>query len=360
MPSQAGPFTARLYQQPGPSVSPPARSGLVPTWNEELRLWDQGYHAIAGVDEVGRGPLAGPVVAAAVILNPTKTAKWHGDLRDSKVLSSLQRQRLAAVINDEAQAVGLGFVTPEDIDSLGIVRATKMAMTRAISGLSVNPDHLIIDSLPLPEAGLPFRAIVKGDALCRSVSAASIVAKVARDDHMNMEDSKYPGYGFARHKGYGTSDHLKQLVRLGPCPIHRRSFAPVRVLVQPLVEIDPHKAMTRGRAAEDAVVQYLENRGYRVVERNFTCRWGEIDLVAYQGKTIAFVEVKARRSDALELPWESATPNKQRKLILTAQAYLQARGLEIHPWRIDIVAASMGLEGKIQSLEHLENAISGF
>ena len=105
---------------------------------------------------------------------------------------------------------------------------------QVISGLSVNPDHLIIDALPLPEAGLPFRAIVKADALCRSVSAASIVAKVARDGHMNMEDSKYPGYGFARHKGYGTSEHLKQLARLGPCPIHRRSFAPVR-------ELDPSR-----------------------------------------------------------------------------------------------------------------------
>ncbi len=342
-------------------MSPTARSGLVPTWNEELRLRDQGYHAIAGVDEVGRGPLAGPVVAAAVILDPTKTEKWHGDLRDSKVLSSLQRQRLAAVINDEAQAVGLGFVAPEDIDSLGIVRATRLAMTRAISGLSVSPDHLIIDALPLPEAGLPFRAIIKGDALCRSISAASIVAKVTRDSHMNTEDSSYPGYGFARHKGYGTSEHLKQLTRLGPCPIHRRSFAPVRVLVQPPTETPPHKAMTRGRAAEEAAVRYLEDHGYQVVERNFTCRWGEIDLVAYhQGQKIVFVEVKARRSDALGSPWESVTPSKQRKLILTAQAYLQARGLEIPPWRIDVIAASLGPEGSVQSLEHLENAISGF
>lgn len=341
-------------------MSPTARSGLVPTWNEELRLRDQGYHAIAGVDEVGRGPLAGPVVAAAVILNPTKTAKWHGDLRDSKMLSALQRQRLAAVINDEAQAVGIGFVASEDIDSLGIVRATRLAMTRAIGSLSVNPDYLIIDALPLPEAGLPFRAIVKGDALCRSISAASIVAKVARDSHMNTEDSTYPGYGFARHKGYGTSEHLKQLARLGPCPIHRRSFAPVRALVQPPAEINPSRSRTRGRAAEDAAAVYLQDHGYRVVERNFTCRWGEIDLVAYQGEMIAFVEVKARRSDALGSPWESVTPNKQRKLILTAQEYIQVRGLEVHPWRIDVIAASLGPGGSVQSIEHLENAVSGF
>ncbi len=341
-------------------MSPTARSGLVPTWNEELRLRDQGYHTIAGVDEVGRGPLAGPVVAAAVILNPSKTAKWHTDLRDSKVLSSLQRQRLAAVINDEALAVGLGFVAPEDIDSLGIVRATRLAMTRAIGSLSINPDHLIIDALPLPEAGLPFRAIVKGDALCRSIAAASIVAKVARDLHMHTEDSAYPGYGFARHKGYGTSEHLKQLAQLGPCPIHRRTFAPVRILVQPPTETPPTMAMIRGRAAEDAAVLYLEDHGFRVVERNFTCRWGEIDLVAYQGEKIAFVEVKARHSNALGSPWESVTPKKQRKLILSAQEYLQVHGLEFHPWRIDVIAASLGPGGSVQSLEHLENAVSGF
>ena len=341
-------------------MPPAARHRFVPTWAEELRLWDQGYHAIAGVDEVGRGPLAGPVVAAAVILDPTKTANWHSYLRDSKALSSRQRQRLAVLINDQAQAVGIGFVGHQDIDSLGIVRATRLAMTQAISALPVSPDHLVIDALPLPESGLPFRAIIKGDALCRSISAASIVAKVARDAHMDAEDLAYPGYGFARHKGYGTSEHLKQLAELGPCPIHRRSFAPVRALVQPPTDVVPSSAMTRGRAAEDAAALFLQDHGYQVVERNFTCRWGEIDLVAYQGEKIAFVEVKARRSNYMGSPWESVTPGKQRKLILSAQEYLQVYGLEVRPWRIDVIAVKLGIGGSVQSLEHMENAVSGF
>ena len=341
-------------------MSPAVRPAFAPTWVEELRLRDQGYNAIAGVDEVGRGPLAGPVVAAAVIIDPTKTAKWHEDLRDSKALSPLQRLRLAAAINDEAQAVGLGFVDSEEIDSLGIVPATRLAMNQTINSLSIRPDHLVIDAVPLPESGLPFRAIIKGDALCRSIAAASIVAKVARDLHMDAEDSTYPGYGFARHKGYGTAENLRQLTKLGPCPIHRRSFSPVRALVQQPTAPPPSRTMSRGRAAEEAAVVFLQNGGYHVMERNFTCRWGEIDLVTQQGDTLAFVEVKARSSNDMGSPWESVTTSKQRKLILSAQEYLQVHGLELRPWRIDVVAVKLGPGGKVQSLEHMENAVSGF
>lgn len=202
-----------------------------PTWAEELRLLEDGYRLIAGVDEVGRGPLAGPVVAAAIILDPKAQIPWYEELQDSKALSPTQREGLSPLITKAAISIGIGESEAKEIDALGIVQATRNAMTRAVNGLAVQPDHLLVDAMPLPESGLPFRALIKGDALCRSIAAASIVAKVARDQRMFKEDAAYPDYGFARHKGYATREHLEQLGRLGPCPLHRRSFAPLRTLI---------------------------------------------------------------------------------------------------------------------------------
>ena len=206
-----------------------------PTWAEERRLLEEGYSLIAGIDEVGRGPLAGPVVASAVILDPTKPTDWYEELNDSKVLSVSQRERLAALILDAAVSSGVGSASPEEIDNTGIILATRNAMARAVAGLTVKPDYLLIDAVPLADPGISFRAIIHGDATCRSIAAASIVAKVHRDTLMVQEDACSPGYGFARHKGYPTPEHLKRLSELGPCPIHRRSFAPVSELLQPLL-----------------------------------------------------------------------------------------------------------------------------
>ena len=333
---------------------------MSPTWAEERRLLREGYRLIAGVDEVGRGPLAGPVVAAAVILDPSLGLPWYEELRDSKALSARQRERLAPLITEAAVAVGTGAAGHEEIDALGIVPAIRAAMTRAVASLSVKPDHLLIDAVPLPEAKLPFRSLTKGDALCRSIAAASIVAKVARDRHMVQEDTAYPGYGFAHHKGYATREHLEGLARLGPCPIHRRSFAPVRALVQPPEEAKASVGASRGRDAEDAAAYHLEAHRYRVLERNFSCRWGEIDIVAQQEGTVVFVEVRARRNDSFGSALESINRRKQQRLVLAAQEYLQQRGLEEHPWRIDAVAVRLGHGGQVQSLEHLEHAVVGF
>ena len=196
-----------------------------------MRLLREGYRFIAGVDEVGRGPLAGPVVAAAVILDPAANAPYYDKLRDSKALSPSQRAQLAPLITRTALGVGLGEAGPEEIDEFGIVKATRLAMARAVGNLSIEADCLLIDAIPLPEAGISFHSIIKGDALCRSIAAASIVAKVARDQQMVKEDAYYPWYGFARNKGYPTPEHLEHLARKGPCPIHRRSFAPVRAIL---------------------------------------------------------------------------------------------------------------------------------
>ena len=203
-----------------------------PDWAAERLLWKLGYLRVAGVDEVGRGPLAGPVVAAAVVFPPSfRTRKLPG-LRDSKQLTAAARERLAPQVRRFAAGVGIGSASHAEIDALGIVGATVAAMTRAIRELPQSADHLLVDALRLECDGLPCRAIIHGDALCSSIAAASIVAKVARDSLMKELDALHPGYGFARHKGYPTAEHLAALERLGPTPLHRRSFAPVRRVLE--------------------------------------------------------------------------------------------------------------------------------
>jgi len=204
------------------------RSSQSPTFIEEERLWQQGYQLVAGIDEVGRGPLAGPVVAAAVILTPASRLSWLLQLRDSKRLAPRKREFLSSCIQREALAVGVGVVPPETIDGRGIVAATRLAMRLAVEELARSPDFLLIDWITVPELDIPQRSITRGDNLSRSIAAASIVAKVHRDRLMIEYDGLYSGYGFARNKGYPTTEHLAKLRRLGCCPIHRASFAPVR------------------------------------------------------------------------------------------------------------------------------------
>ena len=192
----------------------------------ELRL--AGFERIAGLDEVGRGSLAGPVVAAAVILPDRHRIRG---LRDSKVLVRSRREALYEQILDRAQAVGVGCIEVEVIDRINILQATKAAMRQALARLPEPPDHLVIDALSLREVDLPQRAIIDGDAISASIAAASIVAKVTRDRICAEFDGRYPPYGFARNKGYGTPRHLDALLSEGPCEWHRRSFAPVRMML---------------------------------------------------------------------------------------------------------------------------------
>lgn len=183
----------------------------------------------AGVDEAGRGPLAGPLAVAAVILDPARPIRG---LDDSKKLSEARRETLFPLILERALAYCIVLVEPEEIDSLNIFRATMTGMRRALAGLAPAAQHALIDGNKLPpDLPCPARAIVGGDALEPAISAASILAKVTRDRLMVQLDALHPGYGFALHKGYATPAHLASLQRLGPCPLHRRSFAPVRVLL---------------------------------------------------------------------------------------------------------------------------------
>lgn len=181
----------------------------------------QGYCRIAGMDEAGRGPLAGPVVAAAVILNPGK--KILG-VDDSKKLSPSKRQRLKMEIEEKAVAVSVGIVDVETIDRINILEATKLAMKKALEGLEPAADFVLIDALTLPDLTVAQYPIIKGDALSASIAAASIVAKETRDDMMRVYGELYPEYGFAKHKGYGTKDHIDAIRAYGPSPLHRRSF----------------------------------------------------------------------------------------------------------------------------------------
>jgi len=199
-----------------------------PNLDEEDKLKSQGYELIAGIDEVGRGALAGPVVAGAVILPHPASLPWLGLVRDSKELNYRKRESLFDLINKEAIAVGIGIVPSQTIDSMNILKATKLAMMQAVEKLLKQPNFLIIDRVTLPQCPIPQRGITRGDKSCLSIACASIIAKVTRDRMMEEFDQIYPGYGFARHKGYGTGRHISCLQKLGPSPIHRLYFAPVR------------------------------------------------------------------------------------------------------------------------------------
>jgi len=200
-----------------------------PTLDFEGFLWNDGFARIAGIDEAGRGAWAGPVCAAAVILPPDPSlTRTLERVRDSKLMTPLARETWAPRIKEAALAWGVGFASAEEIDTLGIVRATKLAATRAIESLIPNhliPDYLLTDYLLFPELDLPQTALVKGDRRSLSVAAASVLTKTARDARMLELDGMYSGYGFARHKGYGTRIHQEAIKSLGVCAIHRKSFA---------------------------------------------------------------------------------------------------------------------------------------
>jgi len=206
--------------------------GQRPTLAEENELARQDYRFVAGIDEVGRGPLAGPTVAAAVILPPAFEAPWLHLVRDSKQLTAKRRESLFPHIEEASVAIGIGYAGPDVIDRVGIAPAVRLAMCSAVGNLSQPPDFLLIDFMALRELAIPQKNITRGDSLSVSIACASIIAKVTRDRLMTHLDELYPHYGFARHKGYGTAEHLECLRRFGPCPAHRRSFAPVRRIVE--------------------------------------------------------------------------------------------------------------------------------
>jgi ribonuclease HII len=205
-------------------VKPKERRRLYRLHSFEREAWSSGARYLCGVDEVGRGPLAGPVVACAVVI---EEPLYLEHLDDSKVVPGPRRAELAAAIRSRVVAYALGWATPAEIDRINILVASKVAMGRALASLTVAPNRVFVDAVTIPKCGYPQASIIDGDAKCASIAAASILAKVFRDRWMDQYHAIYPEYGFAQHKGYSTAEHLAALARLGPTPIHRRTYAPV-------------------------------------------------------------------------------------------------------------------------------------
>lgn len=368
----------------------------------ERGMWERGIRHVAGVDEAGRGPLAGPVVAAAVIL------PQDCDLRgvdDSKKLSAQKREALFDVIRQEAVAVGVGRVDHEEIDRLNILEGTLEAMRRAVRDLGVRPDCVLVDGTHLPHCGCSERAIVDGDARSLSIAAASVIAKVTRDREMVALDAQHPGYGFADHKGYGTAQHLAALKRLGPCPVHRRSFRPVEearrrgsddfevfregigqagtpgalegigraigaasgaLARDELVQLRrlyrerrealrlPSRGHSRqtGARGEEAASRHLVRKGFQIVERNYRSGRGEIDLIARKAGLLVFVEVKTGREGQFGPPETWVDAHKQKQIIQTARAYLQEHPAQDTDFRFDVVA----IDAQQGTTKHIEGA----
>ena len=210
-----------------------------------MRIRIKTDRRLCGIDEAGRGPLAGPVYAAAVILDPARRIRG---LTDSKLLSPDTRERLAIKIRERSVAWGIGYATVKEIDQINILRAALLAMKRAVEALQIAAEEAIVDGNIAPPLAIPCTTLVDGDLLHPSISAASILAKTARDAELVALDALYPEYGFARHKGYSTPQHMKALHRHGPCPIHRRSFAPV---AQRALDFGEYEAMFAAEARGD-------------------------------------------------------------------------------------------------------------
>lgn len=277
---------------------------------------------LAGVDEAGRGPLAGPVVAAAVIL---PVEKDHPQIRDSKTLTEIQREHLYGWIMENSISVETGISFPSEIDQINILQATIKAMKNAVSKLNLDPDLLLIDGNPFSWNGMNSEFIKKGDGKSLSIAAASIIAKVTRDRLMKKYDAIFPEYGFARHKGYGTEQHLDALKEFGATPIHRRSFNPVKNYL-PYLKTMKNKDI--GRLGEQIAACGVIRSGYEILEMNFNVPGiGEIDLIHKEDEELVFTEVKT-----LSKPEMYASPEaridrlKAERIMAAAGQYLEEKG----------------------------------
>jgi len=297
--------------------------------------------AILGIDEVGRGPWAGPLVVGACVLGD---AKIDG-LTDSKKLSAKKREQLAAEIHQKA-ACGLGWIPASELDEIGLSAALRKACRMAVKQLSESGasfHEIIIDGTVnfLSDTKLsPYVQILKkADLLVPEVSAASIIAKVARDNYMIELAKKYPEYAFEKHVGYGTAAHKNALLQHGVCPEHRKSFRPIREIMQYQTDKSAHDNTTRrGRAGENAVAEYLREQGYEIIAQNWKNKYCEIDLVAQKNKQLLFVEVKYRKnSDGLE----AITSQKLQQMRFAAEYYLASNELA----DIDCQLAAASVDG---------------
>lgn len=362
----------------------------------EQRLWGRGVKSVAGVDEAGRGCLAGPVVAAAVILPVDFSLPG---LDDSKKIAPKKRAALYDAIRSQAVAIGVGQIEADEIDRLNILQASLKAMREALAALDPAPQHALIDGHIRPGSSFEETAIVDGDARSQSIAAASIIAKVHRDRLMVDYEATYPEYGFAAHKGYGSAEHISALRANGPCPLHRRSFGPVAALVakprSPIFtsftegfaacttlgelermahfvkegsrelsadELRDLRQMYRDRRksladiglrGEERAAAYLMAAGYEVLERRYKGAGGEIDLVVQRAGEYVFVEVKTCENAVGYAPEERIDAQKRQRLVRAARHYLH-HCTRVEDGRFDVIAIVLGPgEGE---LEHWQDA----
>ena len=316
----------------------------------EKQLWSKGVDKIAGVDEAGRGPLAGPVVAAAVILDKDNIPDG---IDDSKKLSPAVREELYQIITSRCVSFGTGTVWQEEIDKTDILKSTHHAMRKAIGSLGTAPDHILVDGKGLPGKIFPQTAIISGDSLSTSIAAASIIAKVTRDGIMREISKIYPEYGFEIHKGYGTEKHINSIKELGPSPVHRKSFRRVKEME---VKLDLTNQKKVGEHGERIASLELIKRGYKVVERNYWAgkRVSEIDIVASKDNTLVFVEVKTKLHQNFGEPEEWISEKKREQLIRAAEAYIQEKKPDVEEYRFDAMAVN--IEPETPKLRHIINA----
>lgn len=299
-------------------------------------LWKQGFARIAGVDEAGRGPLAGPVVAACVILDPTNIPP---DANDSKKLSPKKRETLYDWIMQHALAVGIGIVQHEEIDRINILQATLQAMRMAIADTKVQPDYIIVDGNQLPQTAQDMQAVVGGDGKSATIACASIIAKVTRDRMLCDFATQYPQYGFEKHKGYGTRQHIEAILKHSMCPIHRRTFC---TKIYNSSSGSPVSMRVRGDTGEELARSYLEGQGYTILCCNYTCPGGEIDIIARDGNTVVFAEVKRASGERFGDAQSHVTGAKIRKLRTAAQHYISKHDLQDGCLRNDVIAMNNG------------------
>ena len=301
-----------------------------------------------GLDEAGRGPLAGPVVAAGVVLDKIKPIDG---LKDSKKLTPKARDELYIQIKKRALFICVKEADVATIDRVNILQATLGAMKEVMSScLSWRMvDVALIDgNKTVPDwDGIKQIALIRGDQRVQCIMAASIMAKVHRDRLMIRWDRDFPVYGFAKHKGYGTKAHIEAIFRHGPCPLHRMSFAPLKYIGKTMVK-------TLGKTAEEHAAKYLSKQGFKIIERNVSFSFGELDLVARENNELVFVEVKYRKSPNFALPLEAVNRAKQKKIIYAAKAYLQRHKDPLPACRFDVVSLSGDI--KNPDIEHIRDA----
>lgn len=313
---------------------------------------------ILGIDEVGRGPWAGPLVVGAVVLSQPIEG-----LTDSKKLSAPRREVLAEEVYQKAAAWGLGWVSAEEIDEIGLSASLRLATIRAVEQITVPYHEIIIDGtinfLADTAKGAYVTTLKKADLLIPEVSAASIIAKVARDTFMAEQDAQYPGYGFGKHVGYGTAQHRQALSTLGVTPLHRASFAPIAALVgkTPPASLSTESKTSTvaiGHRAEERVAEYLQAKGHQLIELNWRTRYCEIDLITQLEDTYYFTEVKYRSSSKQGGGLAAITADKIKRMARAAEVYTVKAGLANMPVQLAVASVSeVGVEEYLRLDESL-------